>query len=142
AMEKLDGRAPRLEHVVVDDSKRHSAANGRRSGLIPPVAELDEQPALGSGVELLDPGEEVGAAESRHPLIGKDDRDCAVSVVQRLESAQRLGCRLVADHVVVVAVPTPQLLADPMDGGGIVVDSEYDRLHHVVLSRAAAARSW
>src|SRR5437016_12223031 len=99
-MEQLVGRAPRLEHVVVDDSERHGAANRCRSGLIPPVAELDEQPALGSGVELLDPGEEVSAAESRNTLIGEDDCDSAASVMQMLETDQRLGLGLVADSAV------------------------------------------
>ena len=65
AVEELVRVAPRLEHVVVDVPSRHRAADDVGGLLVPPGAELDQEPALRVRVEVVHPLEQLLAGEAR-----------------------------------------------------------------------------
>ena len=115
------------QHVVVEVPDRHRVADRGRGVGVAPVAEVDEQAALGLRVQLAHLVEQLGAGRALHPLRGEHHRQGLVLGAPRLDARPGVGGRGGAHDAVVPAVAPAQLAADVRQRAGVGIDDEDDR---------------
>src|SRR4051794_29082330 len=129
-MERLVGRAPRLDHVVVGQPGRHRANDRLLGRGVAPRAPVDEQRPLGGRMELTRSPEQRLAGDVRlaQPLVGEHEGQLLRGIGERLDPGERLVRRQLADHVVVAGIAATELVQHPVEGEWIVIDGEDDGL--------------
>ncbi len=111
-----------LREVVVEPTHRHRLQD-RLGGR--PVAPAHEQPPPRRGMQLGDPGQELGPEHLGHPLLGHDQSDGAARLSEHPPATPAHGpTDALAQHVVVAAVARAQLSVEVGQVVLVVVDGE------------------
>lgn len=134
AVEELVVVAPGLEDVVVDVADGDRVADRRCGRGVAPGAEVDEEATLGPRVVLAAPGQELGAGELGHPLVGEDDRHDRAVGGELFQPGHRRRGGVLDHHLVVARVPL-ELTREVGTRRGVVVDGEQDGSAFGVIDR-------
>ncbi len=115
-IELLFGRVPGFVEVVVDLGGVDGADGGFGVGV------GGEEDALGVGVDRERLLEEVDAGHSGHALVGEEERDDVLALLELAADVERGCAGGGADDAVVLTVVAAQILDHSFQHAGVVVD--------------------
>src|SRR5207302_4671666 len=92
-----------------------------------------QQDALGLGIDSEGLLEEIDAGHTGHALVGEEEGDGIVAVLELAADIERRTAGRRPDDTVVLAIVTAKILDYSLQDTGVVVDSEQDRLRHTLV---------